>query len=365
MNRALFLLCVCAVAPAFGRPSDSAGVTEGGPVQERRHADEIDDWCASSMKDNNLPGMAVGVFRDGKSILHRTYGKSNLETDTPVTNETVFRIASMSKQFAASAIMLLVRDGKIKLDDRVGTHLPDSPITWAPVTIRHMLTHTSGIPEPKGFEYGGTYNSKSYFALFKDIPLSSEPGTVYAYSNHAYAALSLVVEAVSGKPMREFLRERVFNPLGMNRTYYFRMDDVIPGKANGYTYTPNGYINRFPLRPQVFDGSGGMLMTIGDYGKWDAALHGTSILDDATKQQMWTPYTLKSGKPTTYGFGWSISGTGETLAVSHNGSTFGFTSRVKRHVKPKLTVVIFQNGAGKDGAINQLEAKISERFLSP
>ncbi len=316
------------------------------------------------MSENHLPGMAFGVMRDGKIVDHRVYGKANLETDTPVTKETVFRIASMSKQFAATAVMMLVREGKISLDARVGTYLADAQVEWAPVTIRHMLTHTSGIPEPAGFQYGGTYNTGSYLALFKGKALTSEPGSVYAYNNHAYAALSLVVGAVAGKPMREFLRERIFSPLGMDRTYYFQMEEVIPGRANGYTFSGGRYINRFPLRPQVFDGSGGMLMTIGDYAKWDQALHGNTILDEATKKLMWTSFVLKGGKATNYGFGWSVSGAGDTLAVSHNGSTFGFTSRVKRHVKTRLTVVIFQNGAGQDGAINALEAKLSAHYLA-
>jgi len=327
--------------------------------------DQIDSICNAAMTEAHIPGMVVGVFRRGEPVSVRAYGQANLETKSPVTRQTVFRIASISKQFTASAVMMLVKEGKLRLEDPVRKHLVDAPDEWEPVTIRHMLTHTSGIPEPTGFQYTGNYDARAYLALFRAKPLTAAPGEVYAYNNHAYAALSLVVANVAGKPMREFVSERILNPLEMNTARFFRLEDVVPNRADGSSFSSGRYVNRLMLRPEVFDGSGGLMMTIDDYGKWDRALWGDSLLDNGIKSQMWTPFKLKSGRMTSYGFGWTITGTGATAAVSHNGSTFGFTSRVKRHLGPRLSVVIFQNGAGPEGAINRLEAAISSHYLTP
>lgn len=322
-------------------------------------ADEIDDLCRKSMEEGHVPGLAFAAIKNGEIVDHRTYGMANLETQTPVGKETVFRIASISKQFTATAIMMLVQDGRLDLDAGVTSVLPEAPAAWLGITIRQMLGHVSGIPEPRGFRYEGMYTAETYLKLFEGVPVAEKPGSTYRYNNHAYATLSLVVAKVSGKPYRDFIRERIFSPLGMEASYFFSLGDVIRHRADGYGWANGQPTNKLMLRPQVFDGSGGILTTIGDYAKWDRAMRRATLLPESVLKQMWTSGKTTDGKETGYGFGWAING---TEAVSHNGGTFGFTSRVKRWLNDGWTIVIFQNGEGAEGGVNRLEAALSAHY---
>jgi D-alanyl-D-alanine carboxypeptidase len=324
------------------------------------YADELDKMAKAHMEAENVPGLAIGICKDGKLITERYYGYSNLETQRKVNPNTVFRIASMSKQFTASAAMLLIEEGKLSLETKIRTIFNEAPKDWEPITIHHLLTHTSGMPDPDGFSMSAQYTIPQFLSLFKK-PLLSTPGDQYRYSNYGFSVLALAVEKVSGMPFRDFVRTRIFEPAGMNNSRYYTMDELVPDRANGYYYDPGkGYRNKLAARPQVYDGSGGVMTTLRDLAKWDAALRTNSPLSSNIKTLMWTPYTLNSGKQTTYGFGWTIRNGKYGPEISHNGVTNGFTSRWRRLLDKGYTVIIMRNGEGTDGGIAKLESDVMD-----
>ncbi len=316
-------------------------------------ADEIDDLVKANMAEFHVPGIAVGIAVNGQLVEKRCYGYANLETIAPVTPQTVFKIASLSKAFCASVAMLLIEEGKLTLETRLVDVLPDAPKSWEAVRIKHLLSHSSGIPDPEGFSMSRQYTNEEYFALFGE--LTEEPGTVYRYNNFGFATLGLVVAKVTGKTLREAVNERIFTPLGMTATHYYDMLRVVPNRANGYNWRSDSHTNVNALRPLVYDGSGGVLTSLEDYAKWDAALRTDKPLNGIVRRQMWTPFTLNDGKPGGYGFGWFPDEVGGQRAVHHNGTTAGFTSHVIRGLDDGVTVFVFRNVSG-EGAYELAEA---------
>ncbi|MBC8065101.1 MAG: beta-lactamase family protein [Chlorobia bacterium] len=327
-------------------------------------ADEIDDMARAEMKASNSPGLALVVVKDGKVLKIGAYGIANLETGSDVRQETVFRVASMSKQFCSAAAMLLVQDGKWKLDDPISKYVGKSLEAWSKITLRHLLTHTSGMAEfapSDGFGFRENPSGDRYIEMLAKHPLKFQPGEKYEYSNEGYSILGILVGKVAGKPLSEFVAERIFKPVGMANTSYYLLENLVPGRANGYVWDKDHHENAIPLRPYAMAGSGGIQSTVLDWVKWDLALHGESILSKGIKDQIWAPATLNDGKPTTYGFGWSVRKVDGKLVVAHSGGTAGFTSNVVRHVDSKLTVVVFQNLQG--GGAVRLSNDIAAWFL--
>lgn len=316
-------------------------------------ADGIDDLVKANMEQYHVPGVALGIAVNGKLVEQRCYGYSNLETMTPVTPQTVFKIASLSKAFCASTAMLLIQEGKLSLDAKVTDILPEAPKSWEKVQIRHLLSHTSGIPDPEGFSMSRSYTVPEFFALFGE--LSEEPGTLYRYNNFGYATLGLVVAKVTGKTLREAATERIFGPLGMSATHYYDMQRVVPNRANGYNWNGTAHMNVNALRPLVYDGSGGVLTSLEDYAKWDAALRTDKPLNGIVRRQMWTIEPLADGKPGGYGYGWFPDTVDEQRVVHHNGTTTGFTAHVIRGLDDGVSVFVFRN-VGGDGAYELAEA---------
>lgn len=328
-------------------------------------ADDLDEMVRAHMQAERIPGLALGIAKDGQPVERRTYGFANLETFSYVRPTTVFRIASISKQFAASCVMLLVQEGKLSLDDPVRKHVPEAPENWAGITVRHLLTHTGGVPSDIPFQFTATYNVKDFFELFAGTEPKFAPGERYEYSNYGYATLGVLVQKVSGKSLRDFAAERLFRPVGMTQTRYWSLADVIEGRANGYRWQGSQYVNLMPLRPWVYDGSGGVLTSLEDLFKWDAALRTESPLTTELRRQMWTRNRLNSGEATTYGFGWVVRNTANGLEVGHSGSSFGFTSRLRRYVDKGVTVIILRNGDGQSaGAFNEFENRVGRWALS-
>ncbi len=328
------------------------------------HADEIDDMVQAEMKSSNSPGLALAVIKDGKVIKQGVYGIANLETRTPVTPDTVFRVASMSKQFCAAAAILLVQDGKWSLDDPISKFIEKSPEAWAKITVRHLITHTSGMPgfaEEDGFSFRVNWNSGRYIETLAKKLLNFQPGEKFEYSNEGYSILGLLVEKISGKPLHAVVEERILKPVGMASTSYYRLESLVPNRAAGYVWDKDHHENAIPLRPYAMAGSGGIHSTILDWVKWDTALHGISIFSQAMKDQIWAPAKLNDGKQTNYGFGWFVRKSEGKLVVSHSGGTAGFTSNVVRHVDENLTVVVLQNVQG--GGAVKLSNQIADWYL--
>ena len=313
----------------------------GVPVR----ADKIDDYIKAQMERQHIPGLSLVVIKDQQIVKVAGYGLANVELNVPTTPETVFKIGSVSKQFIATGIMLLVQDGKIALDDNVSKFLDGTPETWKPITIRHLLTHTSGIVrEAPGFDPLKIQNDADVIKTAYNLPLRFTPGEKYEYCNVGYFTLAEIIRKVSGKPWTEFLRERVFEPLGMNATRATDMTALVPNRANGYVWRDGKLQNAgiyFALRP-----SGAFLSTVVDLAKWDAALHAAKLLTPATLEQMWTPVKLNNGTTSSYGFGWELGEIRNHKQVNHGGSLPGFRAYLGRFVDDKVTVVVLTNGDG-------------------
>ena len=312
-------------------------------------ADNVDDYVKVQMERQHLPGLSLVVIKNQKIVKSAGYGLANVELNVAATPETVYKIGSVSKQFIAAGIMLLVQDGKISLDDNISKFLEGTPEAWKPITVRHLLTHTSGIVrEAPGFDPLKIPADADVIKTAYSLPLRFTPGEKYEYCNVGYFTLAEIINKVSGKPWGDFLHERVFAPLGMNATRTTNMTELVTNRANGYVWR-NGKLQNasilFAVRP-----SGAFLSTVVDLAKWDAALNAGKLLQQSTLDQMWTPVKLNNGKTHPYGFGWELEPVVGHKQVNHGGSLPGFRAQLARFVDDKVTVVVLTNGDNANAA---------------
>ena len=263
--------------------------------------DTIDDLVKSTMAKEHIPGVAVGVIRDGKLVLARGYGTADLEADEPVVPETEFLVASMSKQFCAESILMLAAEGKLSIDDPISKYVDGTPAAWAKVTLRNLLSHQSGIHDIVGVEgfsfLDPTWTPKRILAKLAPLPLDFAPGDRFSYSNSNYYLLGWTVERVSGMTLAEFARKRIFEPAGMTHTRYSRYVDLVPKRARAYLWHEGTqtYTNEWAGRPPAADGSGAVITTLGDWAKYDASLDAGSPVSKAIQAQMSTGVPFNSG----------------------------------------------------------------------
>ncbi len=306
-------------------------------------ADKVDDYVKAEMQKQRVPGLSLAVIKDGKIIKVEGYGLANVELNVPARPETVYKIGSVSKQFIASGIMLLIQEGRVSLDDKISKFLEGTPDTWKEITVRHLLTHTSGIVrEAPGFDPLKIQNDADVIKTAYPLPLRFAPGEKYEYCNVGYFTLAEIIRKVTGKPWAEFLNERLFLPLEMNATRTTTITEIVPNRANGYAWRDGKLQNAdvyFALRP-----SGAFLSSVLDLAKWDAALYTDRILKQSVRDQMWSPVKLNNGAPHPYGFGWELDTIGGHRRVHHGGSLPGFRAALARFVDDKLTVVVLTNG---------------------
>jgi CubicO group peptidase (beta-lactamase class C family) len=292
----------------------------------------------------DVPGAAVLVLRDGQPVVRASYGLADLETGTPATPETNYRLASMTKQFTAASILLLAENGRLTLDDRGQTWLPSLPKAAETVTIRHLLTHTSGLIDyedviPESFA-AQLHDADVLRLLETQDRTYFRPGNGYRYSNSGYALLALIVQRASGKTFAKFLRESIFQPLGMfNTVAYEDGISTVNHRAFGYTHEA-GRWNRTDQDPtSAVLGDGGIYSSIDDLANWDAALYDGRLLHASSLRAAFTPATRTDDPETEYGYGWRI--TGETLW--HSGESVGFRNVIVRYPRRHLTVVVLTN----------------------
>lgn len=312
----------------------------------------IDAAMREPVRTGWTAGGAVAVMRKGKLVFARGYGMANLETGTPVTPESVFRIGSLTKQFTATAILLLAEDSKLSVDDPVRKYIPELP-AGDQTTIRQLLTHTSGIADyvgRPGFEretlLPHTTDQLLAYVLAKAPLHNFEPGAKWEYSSSNYALAGAIVERVSRLPLGAFLKARIFDPLRMTSTALDSSEDVVPHRAAGYdrlkVETP-GYINTHQISMSVPFAAGAMRSTVGDLVRWaDALTHGR-VLKPASNQQMITPVRLNDGKLSSYGMGIFVSGAPTHPNLSHDGAIDGFTSTLAIYTGPDVEVAALVN----------------------
>lgn len=324
-------------------------------------ADRVDEVVKRFMAERHIAGVAAAVITKGKKPDVRTYGLASLEFNVPVTAKTAFEIGSVSKQMTAAGILLLVEDGKISLDDPVSKHLTGTPEHWKNVTIRHLLTHTSGIKSYSsldGFELIKRQKVTDFLRKLGPHPLEFTPGERTVYGNSGFTILAYVIEAVSGKPYIEFMRERIFRPLGMNSTTDRDPEYIIPNRATGYDWRGNRYAGRdWDLTDLL--GAGTIVSTIEDMVRWNNALDGNSFLTPASRAEWWREQPYNDGKLSPYGFGWRINEIRGRRRIAHTGQTAGFTSANFRYVDDGVRVIVLTN-SGESGVAGEIAHNVAK-----
>jgi CubicO group peptidase (beta-lactamase class C family) len=308
-------------------------------------ADAIDDLVRDEMKRQKIPGLSLAVVHRGKVVKAAGYGVANLEHDVPAKRETVFQSGSVGKMFTSALIMQLVEDGKLKLDEPVGTYLPDAPESWRGVTVRHLLTHTGGIKEyTAAVNLQQDYTEDQLLRKAFEFKPRFKPGEKWEYSNTGYAVLGILASKVGGKFYGDQLKERVFDPLGMRTARIISEADVVPNRAAGYRLAKGVWKNQGWVAPTLnTTGDGALYLTVDDFIKWDAALGTDKLLKKASWEQIWTPAKLNDGKEAGYGFGWSLGERNGHQRTHHGGAWQGFTSYFDRYPDDQLTVVVLTN----------------------
>ena len=312
------------------------------------------------------PGASVIVIKDDEVVLRRAYGLADLEHGIPATPTTDFRLASLSKQFTATAIMLLVRDGKLRYDQPVSEIIPELPPATRAVTIRHFLNHTSGIWDYEVLVPAARtaqLDDRDVLALVaaKDS-LYFPAGSAYRYSNSGYVLLGMIIARVSGMPYPEFMRRRVFEPLAMRATVaHVEGKDTVPQRAYGYSPSGGTFIQTDQSVTSATLGDGGIYANVDDLTRWDRALSTAGLVDSATLALATTPPVLPAGATTEYGFGWFVDSYRGERRWRHTGETSGFRNAIQRYPNRRLTIVILTNrSSGEPEAIAE---RIADQLL--
>jgi len=313
----------------------------------------VDAVVGAEMREQRIPGLALAVLRDGKVVKGQGYGLANVELNVAVKPETVFQTGSVGKQFTATAVMMLVEEGKVGLDDKLSKYLAGTPEVWKDVTVRNLLTHTSGITDYTDSEYTkagglinlrGDYTEAELYQKLIQLPLNFETGTKWKYSNTGYVLLGFLIHKVTGEFYGDFLQERIFRPLGMSSTRIISEADIVPNRSSGYELVKGEIKNQEWVSATLNTTADGALYTnVLDLEKWDAALYTERLLKRASFEQMWTPVRLKDGKTYPYGFGWFLNEANGHRLIEHDGAWQGFTMNISRYVDDSLTVIVMTN----------------------
>jgi CubicO group peptidase (beta-lactamase class C family) len=316
---------------------------------------KVDTLVRSELQRQHIPGLALGVYRDGKMAKAQGYGLANVEWNAAVTPDTVFQSGSMGKQFTATAVMMLVEEGKVGLDDPIKKYFPDTPETWNDIKVRHLLSHTSGLSEYETdarTRAGGPfymrldYTEDELYKRIAEMPMDFKAGEDWSYRNTNYVLLGILIHKVTGRFYGDFLQERIFKPLAMNRTRIISEEDIIPRRAAGYRLVKGELKNQEWVSPSLNSTADGALyFTVEDLQKWDAALYTEKLLKKASLERMWTVEKLNNGKPNkgNYGFGWGVSDVNGHRMIAHGGAWQGFTCYIARYVDDRLTIVALTN----------------------
>jgi CubicO group peptidase (beta-lactamase class C family) len=328
-------------------------------------ADAVDDLVQNEMRRHPIPGLALEIIKNGKPARIAGYGVANLEWHTAVAPETVFEIGSVTKQFTAAGILLLAQEGKLSVDDKISRHLKETPPSWANITLRHLLTHTSGLRNYTGldgFELTRHLTQAQFIRRIGSEPLDFAPGEKWSYSNTGFNLLGYVIENVSGQGYWQFMHERIFGPLGMSSTTNRDPRHVIPLRASGYETDRAGqYVNRDYDLTDIFS-AGAVVSTVLDMAKWNTALDQHTLLNAATEQEMWTPARLNNGTTHAYGFGWFLDPLQGRPNIGHSGSTSGFSASIQRFPQDGLAVIVLTN-ADETGVATKVAKEIALLYL--
>jgi CubicO group peptidase (beta-lactamase class C family) len=316
---------------------------------------KVDAEVRAEMQKQQIPGLALGVYRQGDIVRAQGYGLANIELNVPVKPATIFQSGSVGKQFTATAVMMLVEEGRVKLDDSISGYFEGAPEAWKKIQVKNLLSHTSGLAEYETDELtrpGAPFylrldhTEAELLHMIEQLPVEAPPGTKWAYRNTNYVLLGILIHHVTGKFYGDFLEERIFKPLGMTATRIISEADIIPNRAAGYRLV-NGHIkNQEWVSPSYNSTADGALyFNVLDLARWDAALYTEKLIKKSSLDQMWTVVRLNNGQPNDghYGFAWVIRQLNGHRVFEHGGAWQGFTTFIARYVDDKLSIVVLTN----------------------
>jgi CubicO group peptidase (beta-lactamase class C family) len=314
----------------------------------------------------NAPGGSAMIIHNGKTIYSKGFGLGDLQTKSPCTTNTNFRLASVSKQFTAVAVLMLAERGKLHLNERLSHFFPEFPACGRDITVRHLLTHTSGLADYEDLIPPGT----SLPVLDQDVLrllMAQEktlfpPGAQFRYSNSGYALLALIVEVRSGQTFAGFLRENIFQPLKMSHSLAYEQGiSTIANRAFGHTMETNGWMRNDQSLTRSVLGDGGIYSSTTDLAKWDAALYKSKLLKESSLHAAFTAHTPTDKPGRSYGFGWYVSEYRGLKQIWHGGESRGFRNRLVRFPEKRLTVIILSNRA--DARLEEIPQRIADIIL--
>jgi CubicO group peptidase (beta-lactamase class C family) len=355
----------------------SGALAQAGSSSNSRDSAQIDAIFSAAIGPGNVPGAAVLVIRNGEPVFTKGYGVAELRSLKKIDSQTNFRLASLTKQFTAMAIMLLVHDGRLHYDDTLAGIFRDFPSYGNAITIRHLLNHRSGLldyedlmpaTDPKlPVEQVQISDSGVLDLLKHQTRTKFAPGSKWDYSNSGYVILGLIVEKVSGKTFPDFLRERIFAPLQMNATVaYVRGKNTISDRAFGHSMKSGQWEQTDQSPTSATLGDGGIYTSLDDIAKWDRAIRRHTLLSEQEMQAAFTPVKVPGvvepdGRPAAYGFGWFLNPYRGHQRMWHYGETMGFRSTIQRFPSDELTIIVLCNRG--DLNPSALALKVADLFL--
>lgn len=326
----------------------SPAISAPNPDEFRK---QVDRFVTAEMETEKVPGAAIAVLHNGEIIVAKGFGKANIEHDVPVARDTIFQLGSVGKMFTAATVLLEVEQGSMKLDDPISKYLGDVPASWRPITIRHILTHTSGIPNYRtDFDLQRNYSDDELVALARSLPLDFAPGARWKYSDRAYALLGIIVKKTAGKSYQDILHSQVFQPLGMKTARGISDRDIVLHRAAGYESVDGVLKNQDWVSPTLnATADGSLYMSLDDMIAWARGVEKGAVLSGDSWKQTYTAVRLNSGKTYPYGFGWFVEEAGGAPRYQHSGGWQGFSTYYARYLGDDLSIIFLSNSASADG----------------
>jgi CubicO group peptidase (beta-lactamase class C family) len=311
---------------------------------------KIDRFVSEEMSRQKIPGMAVAVVKNGEAVVAKGYGFANLEHQVPVTTHSIFQSGSVGKQFTAAAIVHLEERGKLRLDDNIARYLPPTKARWGSITVRQLLTHTSGVPEYEDeVDSRRDYSERQLTELVGLLRHRSIPGHKFQYSNSGYLLLGIIIRMITGKFHADYIRENIFEPLGMKTARIVSDADIVPNRVAGYRMSKDRILNQDWVSPtfnQTADGC--YRLSLNDFLAWERGVRARALLKPESWSQIFTPVVLNSGKTHPYGFAWEIRQESGQTVHGHDGSFQGFEAILTRYIEEELTIIALANLAEVD-----------------
>jgi CubicO group peptidase (beta-lactamase class C family) len=308
--------------------------------------DSVERYVRAELARQNIPGLSLAILRGDSVLLSRGYGYANVELRALASDSTIYQSGSVGKQFTAAAVVMLAEEGRLSLDDSITHYFPKPPRAWRGITIRHLLTHTSGIPDyaDSTLDLRRDYTEDQLVRLAAKMPLKFRPGERWSYSNTGYLLLGILIHRVTGTFYGEFLRDRIFTPAGMTTTRIISEADIVPNRSAGYRLEDGKLQNQEWVSPSLnTTADGSLYFSVRDLSRWAIALNHKRVPSQAGLDSSWTPVRLNDGGTYPYGFGWGIEQQRGFRRIGHRGSWQGFRTSIERYPDFNLTVVVLSN----------------------